>query len=323
MKVKVINNNTQDTRQNCDAYCEAMIDLMKENDKIVHIDCDLLGCINGKKMKEEFPERVLNAGIAEQNAVALASGMAAAGMIPFVHTFGVFASRRAFDQAFLSAGYSRWPVHIIGTDPGVTAGVNGATHMPLEDCGIYLNIPNVTIVDPADYAQTYALTKEVAKLPEITYLRLIRRGFKTVYADGSEFEIGKGVVLKEGTDVTLIASGIMVNNALQAEKLLAAEGISASVIDMFTWKPLDEELIISEAKKTGAIVSCENHQLTTGLGSAIANVLARNCPVPQEFIGVPDCYGIAAPQSYLEEKYHMTAEDIAKAAVRAIKRKNK
>ena len=323
MKVKVINNNTQDTRQNCDAYCEAMIDLMKENDRIVHIDCDLLSCINGKKMKEEFPDRVLNAGIAEQNAVALASGMAAAGMIPFVHTFGVFASRRAFDQAFLSAGYSRWPVHIIGTDPGVTAGVNGATHMPLEDCGIYLNIPNVTIVDPADYAQTYALTKEVAKLPEITYLRLIRRGFKTVYADGSEFEIGKGVVLKEGTDVTLIASGIMVNNALQAEKLLAAEGISASVIDMFTWKPLDEELIVSEAKKTGAIVSCENHQLTTGLGSAIANVLARNRPVPQEFIGVPDCYGIAAPQPFLEERYHMTAEDIAKAAVRVIKRKNK
>jgi len=321
MKPQLIATHETDLRQTCNAYGDAMLDLMQEDERIVHIDCDLLGCINGKRIKEAFPERVINAGIAEANAVALASGMAAAGMIPFVHTFGVFASRRAFDQAFLSAGYSRWPVHIIGTDPGITAGVNGATHMPLEDAGMYLLIPNATVLDPCDYAQTYALTKAYAKEKELTYLRLIRRSSVSVYAEGSEFTIGKGVVLKEGTDVTLFASGIMVDAALQAEEILRKEGIKAGVIDLFSWKPLDEELIISEARKSGAVVSCENHQITSGLGSEIASVLSRNCPVPQEFIGIPNRYGIAAPQDWLAKEFHMTPEDIAAAARRAIQRK--
>ena len=321
MSVKLAWTKNTDPRSNCDAYDDAMLELMDKDQRYIHIDCDLLGCINGKRIKSAHPDRLINAGIAEANAVGVAAGLASTGFIPFVHSFGVFSARRAFDQAFLSAGYSRWPVHILGTDPGVTAGANGATHMPFEDGALYMSVPNAVVLDPCDYAQTYALTKKSAAYPELTYMRMIRKKFKTVYADGTDFEIGKGIVLREGTDVTIIASGIMVNNALEAEELLRKEGISAAVIDMFTWKPLDEELIFEYAKKTGAVVTAENHQAYCGLGSAVANVLAKNCPVPQEFIGIQNLYGQAASQDYLEKVYGLTAEDIAKAAKKAIGRK--
>lgn len=321
MKPEVIWTNRVDSRANCDAYDDAMLELMEKDPRYVHIDCDLLGCINGKRIKAAHPERLFNAGIAEANAVGVAAGLASTGMVPFVHSFGVFTSRRAFDQAFLSAGYSEWPVHLIGTDPGVTAANNGATHMPFEDGALYLTVPNAVVLDPCDYAETYALTKQSAAYPQLTYMRLIRKNFKTVYADGSEFEIGKGVVLKDGTDVTIIASGIMVSNALEAWELLKAEGISAALIDMHTWKPLDEKLLLEYAEKTGAVVTAENHQAYCGLGSAIANVLAKNHPVPQEFIGIQNRYGQAAFQNYLEQEYGLTGKDIAEAAKKAIARK--
>ncbi len=321
MSYRLVWNDTIDSRKCCDAYQESMKKIMKQNDKVVHIDCDLMGCIDTKIIKEAYPDRVFNAGIAEANAVGVACGLAATGMIPFVHSFGVFASRRVFDQLFLSAGYSRWPVHVIGSDPGITAAYNGATHMPFEDCATYLTMPNATIIDPVDYAQTFALTKKLVDVKELSYMRLIRKNFKTVYADDSDFEIGKGVVLKEGKDVTIIASGIMVSNALKAEEILRKQGIDASVIDMHTWKPLDTELIVSQARKTGAMVTAENHQLSCGLGSAIANVLIENCPIPMEMIGIREQYGQCGPQDVLEKEYKMSAEDIVEACIRAIKRK--
>ncbi|MBQ1522193.1 MAG: alpha-ketoacid dehydrogenase subunit beta, partial [Erysipelotrichaceae bacterium] len=220
-----------DKRANRDAYDDAMLEMMRSDDRIVHIDCDLAWCINATRIKEEFPERFFNAGIAEANAVGVACGLAATGMIPFVHSFGVFASRRVFDQVFLSAGYSERAIHVIGSDPGITAAFNGATHMPLEDCGLYLNVPNAVVMDPCDYAQTYALTKKSAAENSLTYMRLIRRTFKTVYEDGSDFEIGKGILLREGKDVTIVASGVMVCNALTASEMLKKQGIDAEVID--------------------------------------------------------------------------------------------
>lgn len=310
-----------DTRANRDAYNDAMLEMMKSDDRIVHIDCDLAWCINATRIKEAFPERFFNAGIAEANAVGVACGLAATGMIPYVHSFGVFASRRVFDQVFLSAGYSERAIHIIGSDPGVTAAFNGATHMPLEDCGLYLNMPNAIVMDPCDYAQTYALTRKSATAKSLTYMRLIRRTFTTVYEDGSDFEIGKGVVLKEGKDVTIVASGIMVCNALTASELLKEQGIEAEVIDMHTWKPLDEELLLKSVGKTGAIVTAENHEVNTGLGSAIANVLASKHPVPQEFIGIHNRYGMVGSQDYLEKEFNMKPENIAEAAIKAIGRK--
>ena len=313
--------NKTDKRQNCDAYQDAMIDLMKQNARIVHIDCDLMNCIHTERLQEAFPDRVFNAGIAEENAMGAACGMAATGLVPFVHTFGVFASRRILDQVFLSSGLSRLPVHVIGSDPGITAAFNGATHMTYEDCGIYLTVPNAVILDPADYAQTYALTKKAADVPEITYMRLIRRAFKPVYEDGSDFEIGKGVLLKQGTDAVIIASGIMVCNALEAQAKLQEEGISVSVIDMHTWRPLDEELILQEAGRTGCVVTAENHQVDCGLGSIVANLLIEKNPMPLERIGNHGRYGKAGPQDMLEKDYHMTADDIIAAVHKAIARK--
>ena len=321
MMYRLCEKHEKDLRPCCDGYADALLEMMKENDKVIHIDCDLMGCIDVGKVKAVFPDRVLNAGIAEANAVGVAAGMAATGMIPFVHSFGVFASRRAFDQAYLSAGYSRWPVHVIGSDPGVTAAFNGATHMPFEDAGLYLDIPNATVIDPCDYNEAFSLSRKLLNEKYVTYMRLIRRDHIQVYEDGSEFEIGKGILLKEGADVTIVASGILVYNALVAAEKLEAMGISASLIDMHTWKPLDEDLLLKDVAKTGAVVTAENHQVSCGLGSTVANVLIRKLPVPQEFIGNQGFFGQCGPQADLEREYHMTADDIAAAALRAIDRK--
>ena len=321
MSVTLIGKHEKDSRANRDGYVEAMLEMMAENDKLVHIDCDLMGCINTGKLQKAFPERTFNAGIAEQNAMGVAAGMAATGLTAFVHSFGCFASRRMFDQAFLAAGYSELPVHVIGSDPGVTAAFNGATHMPFEDCALYMTIPNAVVIDSCDFAQTKSLTKKLAADNRPSYMRLIRKGFTTVYADGSEFEIGKGVTLKTGTDVTIIASGIMVDEALKAEELLAKDGISARVIDMHTWKPLDEELVLKAAAETGCIVTAENHQVSCGLGSAVANVLTEKCLVPLERIGIQNRFGQVGPQDFLMKEYNLTAEDIAAAAKKAIARK--
>ena len=321
MSVTLIGKHEKDSRANRDGYVEAMLEMMAENDKLVHIDCDLMGCINTGKLQKALPERTFNAGIAEQNAMGVAAGMAATGLTVFAHSFGCFASRRMFDQAFLAACYSELPVHVIGSDPGVTAAFNGATHMPFEDCALYMTIPNAVVIDSCDFAQTKSLTQKLAADNHPSYMRLIRKGFTTVYADGSEFEIGKGVTLKTGTDVTIIASGILVDEALKAEEQLAKEGISARVIDMHTWKPLDEELVIKAAQETGCIVTAENHQVSCGLGSAVANVLTEKCLVPLERIGIQNRFGQVGPQDFLMKEYNLTAEDIAAAAKKAIARK--
>lgn len=321
MSVTLNAAHQNDKRANRDGYISAMLEMMKTNSKIAHVDCDLAGCINAGKIKKEFPGQYFNAGIAEQNAVGVCAGMAASGMIPYMHTFAAFASRRCFDQAFLSAGYSKLPVHITASDPGVTAAFNGATHMPFEDGALYLTVPDVVVIDSCDYVQTYSLTKKLAEVEGLTYMRVVRKGFKTIYADGSEFEIGKGVTLKEGSDVTIIASGIMVDEALLAQEALEAEGISARVIDMHTWKPLDEELIISAAKETGCIVTAENHQISCGLGSAVSNVLTANCPVPLERVGILNRFGQVGPQDFLMDEYNLRSADIVAAAKKAISRK--
>lgn len=322
MSYTLIGDHKKDSRANRDGYVSAMLEMMEQNPKLVHIDCDLMGCINTGKLLKAFPNQTFNAGIAEQNAMGVASGMAATGLTVFVHSFGCFASRRMFDQAFLAAGYSELPVHVVGSDPGVTAAFNGATHMPFEDCALYMTIPNAVVIDSCDYAQTYSLTKQLAACGKPSYMRLIRKGFTTVYADGSEFKIGKGVTLRDGKDVTIIASGILVDEALKAEELLREnEGIHARVIDMHTWKPLDEALVLKAAEETGCIVTAENHQVSCGLGSVVANVLGEKLPTPIERIGIQNQFGQVGPQDFLMKQYGLTANDIASAAKKAISRK--
>ena len=321
MSFTLIGKHEKDSRANRDGYVTAMEDLMKADRNVVHIDCDLYNCINTAKLEKEFPGQCFNAGIAEADAMGIAAGMTAAGKTAFMHSFGCFASRRAFDQAFMSAAYAKLPVHVIGSDPGVCAAYNGGTHMPFEDCALYLSIPDAVVIDPTDYAMINCLTKKLAASGKFSYMRMIRKGVIKVYEDGSDFEIGKGVTLKEGKDVAIIASGIMVDEALKAEEQLAAEGISAKVIDMFTWKPLDEQLIIDSAKECGAIVTAENHQVKCGLGSAVANVVIQNNPVPMEMVGVQDRFGQVGAESFLREEYGLTAAHIVEAAKKAISRK--
>lgn len=322
MNFTLVGKHEKDTRANRDGYVDAMLGVMEQDKTISHIDCDLMGCINSGKLLKAFPDRTFNAGIAEQNAMGVASGMAATGMKVFVHSFGCFAARRMFDQAFLAAGYSELPVHVIGSDPGVTAAFNGATHMPFEDCALYMTIPNAVVIDSCDYVQTKSLTEQLAKCDKPSYMRLIRKDCVQVYGDGSQFEIGKGVTLRNGSDVTIIASGIMVDEALKAAELLeSAQKISARVLDIHTWKPLDEDLILKAAAETGCIVTAENHQVSCGLGSAVANLLSQKCPTPLERIGIQNRFGQVGPQAFLMEQYNLTAKDIAAAAVKAMSRK--
>ncbi len=322
MSFTLVGKHEKDARANRDGYIDAMLGVMGNDKTVSHVDCDLMGCINSGKLLKAFPERTFNAGIAEQNAMGVASGMAATGMKVFVHSFGCFAARRMFDQAFLAAGYSELPVHVIGSDPGVTAAFNGATHMPFEDCALYMTIPNAVVIDSCDYVQTKALTEQLAKCDKPSYMRLIRKDCIQVYGDGSQFEIGKGVTLRDGGDVTIIASGILVDEALKAAELLeSAQKINARVLDIHTWKPLDEALILKAAAETGCIVTAENHQVSCGLGSAVANLLSQKCPIPLERIGIQDRFGQVGPQPFLMEQYNLTAKDIAAAAVKTMSRR--
>lgn len=322
MSFTLVGKHEKDARANRDGYIDAMLGVMGNDKTVSHVDCDLMGCINSGKLLKAFPERTFNAGIAEQNAMGVASGMAATGTKVFVHSFGCFAARRMFDQAFLAAGYSELPVHVIGSDPGVTAAFNGATHMPFEDCALYMTIPNAVVIDSCDYVQTKALTEQLAKCDKPSYMRLIRKDCIQVYGDGSQFEIGKGVTLRDGSDVTIIASGILVDEALKAAELLeSAQKINARVLDIHTWKPLDEALILKAASETGCIVTAENHQVSCGLGSAVANLLSQKCPIPLERIGIQDRFGQVGPQPFLMEQYNLTAKDIAAAAVKTMSRR--
>ena len=321
MNFTLIGKHENDSRANRDAYVTAMEELMAADSKVCHIDCDLYGCINTKKLENAFPKQTFNAGIAEANAMGVAAGLTATGRTVFMHSFGCFSSRRAYDQAFMSCAYAKLPVHVLGSDPGVCAAFNGGTHMPFEDMALYMAIPDAVVIDPTDYAMLNDLTKKLAASGKFSYMRMVRKGIVKVYDDGADFEIGKGVTLKDGKDVTIIASGIMVDEALKAQEALAAEGISAKVIDMFTWKPLDDELIAAAAKETGCIVTAENHQLKCGLGAAVAQSLAKSCPVPMEMVGVEDRFGQVGAQKFLQEEYGLTAAHIVEAAKKAISRK--
>ncbi len=321
MSFKLIGKHEVDKRANRDAFAKTLETLMDNDPSVVYVDCDLVSCINTGGIMKKYPERAFNAGIAEANAMGIAAGLSATGKKAYMHSFGCFSSRRAFDQAFMSVAYAKLNVKVIGSDPGVSAAFNGGTHMPFEDAALYMSVPDAVVIDPTDFAQLVSITKELNDHYGLSYCRMVRKTITTVYEDGSEFKIGKGVTLKDGTDVTIIASGIMVDEALKAEEILKAEGISARVIDMFTWKPLDEELIIKAAQETGAIVTAENHNMTCGLGCAISRVVAKNCPVPMEMVGVNDEFGQVGPENFLREEYKLTADEIINKVRDVLKRK--
>ena len=323
MNVKLIGKHEKDSRACRDGLALTLNEMMAEDKSICYVDCDLMGCINTKMLQKNYPDRAFEAGIAEGNGAGVAAGLAATGKKVFFHSFGTFSSRRCYDQIYMSAAYAGLSVRVLGSDAGVTAAFNGGTHMPLEDAAMYLSIPETTVLDPADYDQLASITRQLVNVEGVTYTRFVRKGIIQVYGEGSEFEIGKGVVLHESDkDVaTIITSGIMVDESLKAYEALQAEGINVRVIDMFTWKPLDEELVIKAAKETGAIVTAENHNVTCGLGSVVANCLAKNCPTVQEFVGVQDLFGQVGPQDYLMDVYDLRATNIVEAVKKAVARK--
>ncbi len=303
------------------AYCNALIAAAEKNPKIVSIDCDLSSSCGTKAFQKAFPQRAFNLGIQEQNACAMAGGLSATGLIPFFHTFAVFATRRVYDQIFLSCAYAGQNVKIVGCDAGVSAAFNGGTHMAFEDVGIMRVMPHVTIVEPSDPVMMRTLVPQIVEAYGVFYLRMPRKTVYQIYEEGSEFTIGKAEIIREGSDVTLIATGMEVVQALRAADQLAKEGISARVVDMFTIKPIDADCIKRCAAQTGAIVTCENENIIGGLGSAVAEVLVESKPVPMGRVGVADEFGEVGPQSFLEERFKLTAPFIVEKAKEVIARK--
>ena len=302
-------------------YVSTMIELARADERVVALDCDLMSPIGMMPFKKEFPDRAIDCGIMEATMAGVAAGMSVRGCIPFTHTFACYQSRKTLDQLFLTAGFSQANVKTIGSDPGILALYNGASHMGLEDMGVLMNIPNITLIEPCDAVALEAVIRQIKDIYGLHYVRMNRKDAEPVYDKSTEFTLGKGLVLREGSDVTLIASGLMVKEAIKAADLLELEGISAKVVDIFTWKPIDEQLIINCAHETGAIVTAENHRISTGLGSAVANILVEKYLVPLERIGIGDEYGEVGTLEYLMKRFDLTAEDIVIKAKKAIGRK--
>lgn len=321
MSVFVVKNRTADELEMRDAYCNTLMKLAFRDGRVVALDADLSRSMGMTRYAEAFPDRFVNVGIQEANMMGVAAGLSATGKVPYAHSFAAFASRRCYDQAFLSCAYAKLNVRIIGSDPGITAAYNGGTHMPFEDMGIMRNIPGITILEPVDAVMLENLVEQTLDLYGIFYIRLLRKKAVRIYEEGSSFEIGRGVLLKEGGDATVIAGGIMADEALKAAEALEKEGVSVRVVNMFTLKPIDREMVIKCARETGAIVTAENHSIINGLGSAVAEVLSEHAPVPLERVGVKDLFGEVGPVDYLKQRFEMTFEDIMGKVKKAMERK--
>ena len=303
------------------SYCDALIATADNNSKLVVLDCDLSSSVGTKRFYEIYPDRAINCGIEEENACGVAAGLSVTGFVPFLHSFAVFTSRRMCDQVFLSCAYAGQNVKLVGGDAGVSAAFNGGTHMAFEDVGVLRSIPELSIYEPTDGTMIKDILPQIAAKYGVDYIRMPRKTVKKVYEEGSHFTLGKAVGVKEGKDVTIIASGIMVAEALEAAALLEKEGIFAEVLDVFTIKPIDAEGVVDSAKKTGAVVTAENHNIIGGLGAAVSEVLGENQPVPIERVGVADRFGVVGTQNYLMEYFGLTSRQIFEKAVKAIKRK--
>lgn len=296
-------------------------EMMEKDERIVVIDADLAKANGTIKLRDKFPERAFDVGIAEANAASIAAGMAAYGFIPFVTTFTPFATRRMCDQIAISITYAKRNVKIVGTDPGISAELNGGTHMSMEDIGVLRSIPNIVIFEPVDNMQLAQAMQQLVDYDGPVYIRMFRKSVPAVFGEDYKFDLFKADLLREGKDVSLFATGIMVTEALKAADMLKAEGIAAEVINIHTIKPIDREAVLKSVKKTGAAVTCENHNVVGGLKSAVAEILVEEYPVPMKAIGVQDHFGEVAKIDYLKKKYHMTAEDIVAAAKEAISKK--
>ena len=302
-----------ETKEMRAAYTETLVALGEKNTHIVVLEADLMSCTGTAAFKKVYPDRFINVGIAEANMIGIAAGLSSLGKIPFAASFGCFASRRVFDQFFLSANYARLNVKLVGTDPGVTAAFNGGTHMPFEDLALMRVVPKLTIIEPSDPHSCAALVQAAAELYGCVYIRIPRKAVPYLYPSNETFKFGKAKLLKSGKDACFIALGsLMVNEALKAREILAAQGIDAGVLDVLTLKPIDREAILEQAATVKCLVSVENHQINGGLGSAVAELLAEE-GFRGKFarIGIRDEFGEVGTQDYLTKRFGLDAETLA------------
>lgn len=292
---------------------------MATDERIVVIDADLRASMNTKLIENAYPERALNVGIAEQNMCSVAAGLSSYGFIPFIYSFAPFVTRRIADQLAVSVAYAKQNVKIVGTDPGVSAELNGGTHMSFEDVSILRAIPDIVIFEPVDAVQLEKAIPSILECEKPVYIRLFRKKQPLYHDADYNFRLGKADVLKEGKDITFVASGIMVAEADKAAKMLEKEGVSVEIVNVHTWKPIDRETIVASAKKTGKVVTCENHSLYGGLRSAVAEVLSEEYPVPMRSVGVDNKFGEVGKADYLKTVYGMTADDIVRKAKELLK----
>lgn len=303
------------------AYARALIDLGSEMRDIVVLDADLSTSTQTAKFGEKFPERFFNCGIAEQNMMGTAAGLAASGKIVFASTFAVFATGRCWDQVRQSISYPKFNVKIVASHAGITVGGDGASHQIAEDIALMRTLPNMTVIVPADANETYKAVRAVVDWPGPCYVRLGRVDFPVITSEEDPFDIGKASIMREGSDVSLVGTGQMVSICLDAAEILEKEGVSAEVINMSTIKPLDETILAKSAKLTGAIVTAEEHNFLTGLGSAVACYLVENEQVPMRRVGIPDVFGESGESDELMEKYGLTKERVVTAAKDVIRRR--
>lgn len=320
-QIKTVYNGQMDPRLCKNVLGEQIIRMAEQDPDVVYLDADLMSCIGTLNWAKAHPDRGINCGVAEANMIGVACGLASQGFKPIVHTFGPFASRRCFDQLFLSGGYAGNDITVIGTDPGVTATMNGGTHMPFEDVALYRLIPGSTVIDISDPGSLGGILKQCINRPGLKYIRVGRKQLARIYEDGTTLPIGKGITLREGSDAVVFAAGVLLHEAMQAAEQLASEGISVAVVDMFTVHPIDKDCVIEYAKKTGAVVVAENHSRHGGLYNAVLEVMGENCPVPAACVAVEEAFGEVGQQDYLQKRFGLTAAHIVQQVKRVVKRK--
>ena len=296
------------------AYGKALADLGREHDNVVVLDADLAAATMTSVFKKEFPDRHYDCGIAESNMICVAAGMSTTGLVPFASSFAMFAAGRAFEQVRNSIGYPHLNVKIGATHGGLSVGEDGASHQCCEDFALMRSIPGMTVICPADGVEAEAAVKAAYEFDGPVYLRFGRLAIPVFHEEGFQFQIGKGEILKDGTDVAIIANGLMVYEAIKAGQTLAEQGINAMVINMATVKPLDEELVLEAARKCGKVITCEEHSIIGGLGEAVAAVLCEKLPTPMRRVGVNDEFGHSGPAAEVLRDFGLSAEHIVEVA---------
>ena len=301
-----------------DAFGITIAEIMRKDERVCVLDADLASCNGTAKLGAEFPERAIDVGIAEQNMASVAAGLSSYGFIPFITSFTPFATRRICDQIAISIAYAKQNVKIVGTDPGISAQLNGGTHMSMEDIGVLRSIPTMVIFEPVDNEQLIQALPQIIEHNGPVYIRMFRKDCPEVFGKDYKFDLFKADKIKDGNDVTIFASGIMVEKAIKAAETLKAEGIDAEVVNVHTIKPIDAETVTESLKKTKCAVVAENHNVIGGLFSAVAEVAAQNCPTPIVPVGVKDVFGEVGKLAELAEKFEMTEKDIVAAAKKAV-----